>query len=87
MEVNAYWRNIAYLIFMQFVLQIFLHETLLHTSNLTVKTFKLEQTGIITYKCSTIMMKHFVKLKISSFKHNMIITNENKISIVQNWDR
>lgn len=33
------------------------------------------------------MMKYFVKVKISSFKHNMIITNENKISIVQNWDR
>lgn len=62
-------------------------KTLLHTSNLTVKTFKLEQTDIITYKCSTIMMKYFVKVKISSFKHNMIITNENKISIVQNWDR
>lgn len=62
-------------------------KTLLHTSNRTVKTFKLEQTGIITYKCSTIMMKYFVKVKISSFKHNMIITNENKISIVQNWDR
>lgn len=58
-------------------------KTLLHTS----KTFKLEQTGIITYKCSTIVMKHFVKVKISSFKHNMIITDENKISIVQNWDR
>lgn len=62
-------------------------KTLLHTSNRTVKTFKLEQTDIITYKCSTIMMKYFVKVKISSFKHNMIITNENKISIVQNWDR
>lgn len=62
-------------------------KTLLHTSNLTVKTFKLEQTDIITYKCSTIMMKYFVKVKISSFKHNMIITNENKISVVQNWDR
>lgn len=62
-------------------------KALLHTSNLTVKTFKLEQTDIITYKCSTIMMKYFVKVKISSFKHNMIITNENKISIVQNWDR
>lgn len=62
-------------------------KTLLHASNLTVKTFKLEQTDIITYKCSTIMMKYFVKVKISSFKHNMIITNENKISIVQNWDR
>lgn len=33
------------------------------------------------------MMKYFVKVKILSFKHNMIITNENKISIVQNWDR
>lgn len=62
-------------------------KTLLHTGNLTVKTFKFEQTGIITNKCSTIIMKHFVKVKISSFKHNMIITNENKIPIVQNWGR
>lgn len=55
---------------------------LLYISNFIVKIFKLEQIGIIIYKCLIIMMKYFVKVKILLFKYNMIIINENKILIV-----
>lgn len=57
-------------------------KVLLYISNFIVKKFKLEQIGIIIYKCLIIMMKYFVKVKILLFKYNMIIINENKILIV-----
>lgn len=57
-------------------------KVLLYISNFIVKIFKLEQIGIIIYKCLIIMMKYFVKVKILLFKYNMIIINENKILIV-----